>query len=367
MTSVTGPLPLLCVAIRTMNDIGWLDPVQPLYLARCGEEGLSLMARNVFSAVLVEEKLPDMSYPEFLQRARKTSADAILIVSSVESSISAARQAFHNGADDYLDEPITPGLVQESIASVQARRLQAQARSDFLALWAHEARNPLTAIQTSAQVLAGGYLGPLNPEQRVELATILRNCGYLADMVDCHMDWARLELQHPACEARAVDWIEQVIEPVLQRPEYRDNAKSMTFRLTGTDIPRVAGNRRLLQIVVNNLVNNAIKYGRDHSEIRLDLSQQGDRVILGIHNTGCPLSRHDIETRLFQPFVRLKPEGSEGVKGTGLGLYLCQRIVRQHGGDLTAHSGPGDQVEFRISLPKASLTLPADESLNDQF
>lgn len=325
------------------------------------------MERDIFSAVLVEEKLPDMSCPEFLQQARKKSANAILIVSSVEPSLSAARQAFHNGADDYLDLPITPGLVQESIANIHAQRHQNRSMSDFLALWAHEARGPLTAIQTSAQVLAGGYLGPLNPEQTGELGIILRNCGYLADMIDCHLDWAQLEWQQQTGENRAVDWIHQVIEPVLQRPEYRDNPKSMTFRLTGIDIPRVAGNTRQLQIVVNNLVNNAIKYGRDHTEIRLDLSRQGDRVILGIHNTGCTLSRHDIETRLFQPFVRLKSKGGEGVKGTGLGLYLCHRIIRQHGGNLTAHSGPGDEVEFRISLPQAPLTLPADESFNDQF
>jgi signal transduction histidine kinase len=103
--------------------------------------------------------------------------------------------------------------------------------------------------------------------------------------------------------------------------------------------------------VVTNLVNNAIKYGRDKTDIIITLRETSGAVRFSVRNEGVGISREDIQTKLFNKFVRLKQKGTEGIKGTGLGLYICRKIVEKHRGSISVESLEGSWVTFTVDLP----------------
>lgn len=321
--------------------------------AHTGAEALSQLARRSFAVLIADMALPDMSGLDFLEKVRAIYPEQALILTATEPSITAARCAFKQGADDFIPKPLNATL-RETVAEIHARNRRARKTPDLMATLAHDVISPVSTIQSSAQALYGGYLGVLTPGQKQELATILRNCSYLEDIIRCHINWAEIELKGGVFKASAIDLRTEVIEPVIERPEYRNNPKSMKIHLTSTPVPPIQADAGLLRIVINNLLNNAIKYGREGSTIHLDLAPSDQSVVFRIQNEGCVISAQDIEHRLFQRFVRLKQKGSEGVKGCGLGLYLCKQIITKHSGQIEARSGQGDTVEFCVTLPTAA-------------
>jgi signal transduction histidine kinase len=116
--------------------------------------------------------------------------------------------------------------------------------------------------------------------------------------------------------------------------------------------PTILGDAGLLRIATNNLLNNAIKYGTPGSDVRVGVALRDDWALLTVHNIGPGISAKDVEHRLFKRFERLKQKGTEGVKGSGLGLYICKQIVERHGGEISVISDAESYVEFRIALKR---------------
>lgn len=255
----------------------------------------------------------------------------------------------------WLRQPVTPvelKLALEAVLHFAGKRRKSAPFLDQKALFAHEFRSPLAAIRMSVDTLGKGYYGELLPAQHEAFARIERNCGYLEDTLDCVEDLHEIETRPIVAGGKRVDSVElgaDVVAPILARPEYRDNDKGMSFSLAASEPLRVVGEARLLAIVVNNLINNALKYGRAGSEIAVRIDRVGERARLSVRNEGIGIPAADMK-RLFTRFGRLKQPGSEGIKGSGLGLYLCRRIVSLLGGSIDARSAEGEYAEFVVSL-----------------
>ena len=115
----------------------------------------------------------------------------------------------------------------------------------------------------------------------------------------------------------------------------------------------VLGDPMRLEIVMGNLVDNAIKYSPAGGDVTAQVSAVGGLAILSVRDQGIGIAAEDM-SRLFVRFSRLAPFGE--VPGTGLGLYLARELARLHGGDIVAVSKPGKGSEFTLSLPLESGT-----------
>jgi signal transduction histidine kinase len=142
---------------------------------------------------------------------------------------------------------------------------------------------------------------------------------------------------------------------VLDIPEHSENMKHMDIVTRFEASPMVYGDPNLLRIVITNLVNNAIKYGKNGTEIEIKLREEEGNFLFSIHNEGVGISRDDIDNRLFKKFSRLRQTGTEGVKGSGLGLYICKKIVEKHNGKIWVESEPGRGATFYFTLPKSTV------------
>ena len=108
--------------------------------------------------------------------------------------------------------------------------------------------------------------------------------------------------------------------------------------------------------MVTNLITNAIKYGRENGTIKIRLEERDRDVLVSFWNEGVGMTREQIDEKLFRKHSRLKQKGTEGVKGNGLGLFICKNIIEKHQGRIWAESEPGQWADFKFTLPRK----PAD-------
>ncbi len=230
---------------------------------------------------------------------------------------------------------------------------------DLMAIVSHELKSPLATVQTTAATLHRGYFGKLDPEQEKVVETILRNCEYLEDTIRTYIDLSKMELDGLSAFKERLPFASTVLAEALGMPGVKDNLRRMPIVTEFEGDPVIEGDPALLKIVVGNLVNNAIKYGYEGTPVRLRLARKGGEVVFSVRNEGVGISEEDIANRLFKRFERLKQKGTGGVKGSGLGLYICKSIVDKHQGRIWAESEPGQWVEFFVALPAAAAAAPA--------
>jgi signal transduction histidine kinase len=223
----------------------------------------------------------------------------------------------------------------------------------FLASVAHDLRNPLSALRTSAAV--GAREDPLPPPDQIRktLAIIGRQVRYLDRMVGDLLDAARIEagrldLHWERRDARllAQETIELYASGAVQPLSLSTADEELLIRC---DPVRIAQ-------VLNNLISNAIKYSPPSGAIDVEVRRANRSVMLAVTDQGIGIAAQDAP-RIFEPFWRTD-QAPRVATGVGLGLSVSRRIVEAHGGRIEVESRPGRGSSFRVFLPEAPSEDP---------
>jgi len=329
--------------------------------ASSGDEGLAMAMAKDYDIVVTDLKMPGLGGMDVLKALRKDRPRTTVIIFTGYSSVETAREALKAGAFDYVPKPFTPEELRSVVANaIEARRNAAGAKMlDLMAIVSHELKSPLAAVQTTATTLHRGYFGKLEPEQQKIVETIIRNCAYLEDIIRSYIDLSKMELDGLAAFKERVPFASAVVAEVLAMPGVRDNIRKMPIETELEGDPVMDGDPALLKILAGNMVNNAIKYGTEGTPVRIRLETKDGELIFSVRNEGVGIP-DEARGRLFRRFERLRQKGTEGVKGSGLGLYICKTIVDKHKGRIWVGGEPGHWVEFSVALPAGSSeTAPA--------
>ncbi len=233
-------------------------------------------------------------------------------------------------------------LEQTNLKLVELDRL----KSDLVNVVAHDFRAPLSGVLGYAELLEWKPDAPI--EERVENAqAIIRAATHMAALVDKTLRTTRLETGHFPFEFGVVD-LSAVIHGLLSRLP-GDPRHPLTVEVPEDPLPCWADRDRIAE-VVENLVSNASKYSPDGGPIRITATVDGEMVTVAVTDRGIGIGSADL-TRLFRPFSRVRTARTAEIEGSGLGLYICDRIVRGHGGRLWVESLPGEGSVFSFSLP----------------
>jgi signal transduction histidine kinase len=292
--------------------------------AYSAEEGLEKLEQSSYDLILSDLMMPGMGGMEFLRIIKEKKINVTVVIFTGYATAETARKALKMGAFDYIPKPFTPDEFREVVRNALESQKQNSDTPmlDLMAIVSHELKSPVSVVHTTAETLHGGYLGDLEPQQQEIVEKIIRNVNYLEDIIRTYLDLSKMELDNMESFTQEIDLVTDVINPVLEIPEYRDNYRGMRLVTDFAPVPRISADPNLLKIVVTNLVNNAIKYGRDKTDIIITLRESAGAVRFSVRNEGVGISRDDIQTKLFNKFVRLKQKGTEGIKGTGLGSHL---------------------------------------------
>jgi PAS domain S-box-containing protein len=231
-------------------------------------------------------------------------------------------------------------------------RLEGHRKDEFLAMLAHELRNPLAPISAAADLLAMG-----NPDQaRVARtsAIITRQVGHMTSLVDDLLDVSRVTrglvtLEHDPVEIKTAiaDAVEQV-RPLVEARGHRLEVQLAPEQAV------VTGDRKRLVQVLANLLGNAAKYTPEGGKIALHMEVEDGRVVLCVIDNGIGMTA-DVRHGAFELFTQAERTPDRAQGGLGIGLALVKSIVELHGGMVTAHSdGPGQGSKFVVMLPRSA-------------
>ncbi len=222
---------------------------------------------------------------------------------------------------------------------------------EMLSFISHELKNPLVVLKGYSSLFLKGDLGELIVPQHEALLAMDRNVDAIQEMISNYMDLSRIERGELRPDIRQLDLVEDVIKPVMQ--EYRETVEkaSAGIRIEGVEDPvKLSGDPVLIKSVLGNLISNAVKYGREGSDIIVNVEDQSGIVKLSVYNEGKGIPDKDLKN-IFERFTRLKDEEVRSKKGSGLGLYIVKNIVEMHGGDVWAESKEGAWAKITVTLP----------------
>ncbi len=229
-----------------------------------------------------------------------------------------------------------------------------QMKRDFLNLAAHELRGPLTVARGYLSMVEEGAMGPLDQADVHDiLPVIMGKLAQMNQLINEMLETARLEDRKPELAVSLVD-LRDIVRSVVADAEAQSGAVGrVQMRLEERPL-LVAVDAARITTVVNNLVDNALKYSPEGGEVLVETAADGARQVatVTVTDSGLGIDMADMP-RLFQRFGRILTRENGSIAGTGLGLFLSQELARLHGGEIVAESEAGVGSRFTLSLPLA--------------
>ena len=225
-----------------------------------------------------------------------------------------------------------------------------EVRRDFVANVSHELKTPITSIKGFVETLREGALE--NPQEAMRfLEIIARHADRLNAIVDDLLSLSRLEEDN---EKRRLFFENTYLRPVLTSSvellKIKAEKKNITIDLICDEHISAKINSALIEQAVFNLIDNAIKYSSDNSNIKISVQKQANEILISVSDQGCGIERPHL-SRIFERFYVVDKSRSRKVGGTGLGLSIVKHISQVHGGSITVESKINEGSIFTIHLP----------------
>jgi two-component system phosphate regulon sensor histidine kinase PhoR len=236
-----------------------------------------------------------------------------------------------------------------AVRDVTEERALETMRSDFVATASHELRTPMTSISGAALTLLRRS-AELSPERRdAFLEMIVSESERLSRIVDqillaSRIEAGSVEVVHQACDAA------EIVESVVAATRHRAPEGVRLRFENDRELPDVDCDPDRLRQVLVNVIDNAIKFSPDGGEVRVELEPVGDALRFAVHDEGLGFDQNAAE-RIFERFHRLDPHQTQGIGGTGLGLYISRELVHRMGGRIWAEAERGAGASFYFELP----------------
>ncbi|MEI6310184.1 MAG: ATP-binding protein, partial [bacterium] len=240
------------------------------------------------------------------------------------------------------------GTFQDITERKQLEERIRQVRSDLLFAVSHDLKSPLQALNQSQEMLSALQPGEGLARFQEYSEIWRRNLQRLERMINNLLDSQRGEEGRFPLLLAPCDAAQLVKSAVVDSQGYALSS-AVSFDLKLQPVPQGSCDEEALARVVENLLTNAVKFSQKGGKVEIRLGMEGDTIQLEVEDWGCGIAKTEQE-KLFQPFQRGRSAQQKRIPGTGLGLYVCRRIVEEHGGSisLTSEEGKGTTVIVRL-------------------
>jgi signal transduction histidine kinase len=307
-----------------------------------------------------------MSGLEILTELTRQNRGVLSIMITAYATFETAVQFTKLGGYDFLAKPFSPDELRyavrkatvQFIVSKEARRLadeKRQIRFNFISVLAHELKAPLNAIE--------GYLKILQmdePDERRQMIdrSLIRLDGMKKLIFDL-LDLTRIESGQKQRTFTTVD-VSALAKSTVELFTAEAAARGITMHVEPGETVEMVADASELEIVLNNLVSNAVKYNRDNGSVRVSVGRGPEGVEISVTDTGIGLTPEEA-AKLFTEFVRIKNEDTIKVIGSGLGLSTVRKLAQLYGGDANVESVKGEGSTFTVTLHDAGPAPAAGE------
>ncbi|MCU0256178.1 MAG: HAMP domain-containing histidine kinase [Vicinamibacterales bacterium] len=328
-----------------------------------GRDGIARVQQWQPQLLLVDLKMPGMDGLQVIARVREVAPEVVIAVITGFATISTAVDAMKAGAYDFLPKPFTPDELRLivnrgherwrlAMESARLRREKAEAERRFITFVSHQLKSPGVAAKQYLDVLLFASTEEIGPKTREWLT---RAQARLDEMITLIHDWlevARLDQGGPGAPDAVTD-LGEVVTRVAEGFLAEAGAATVTLDVVASGGPVPArGEASRLATVVRHLLANAIKFNRVGGRVTVRAACEGDTATLAVSDTGIGIPEAALPS-IFDDFYRVKTEQTRDLRGSGLGLSICRRIVSALGGTITVDSRPGEGSTFVVRLPRA--------------
>jgi signal transduction histidine kinase len=405
LSGVTAPRSLIDILIvddesRNLDALEAIlsHPNYRLLRATSGDEALRVLLKHDVAAIVLDIRMPGLNGVELAQLIKSNkrfSEVPIVLLTAYLMDDRDVIAGYDVGAVDYLTKPVNPAVLRHKIAgfaelfrktralaelnatleervsertaelaaSEAALRESVRQKDEFLAVLAHELRNPLAPLRMGLDLLLRAE-PPLAAHGHT-LTVMNRQLEHMVRLIDDLLDVARVNSGTLELKREPIDlgkYVERALE--ANRPFFEKRKQSVSVRTT-PGIAVLADPTRVVQ-VVGNLLHNGSKFTPEGGSIVLEVTRDAERAVVRVIDSGIGIAPERL-SQVFEMFVRF--DGSErGVStGLGIGLALARRLAQMHGGNLTVESaGLGQGSTFELSLPVEATQAAAPPSVRPQ-
>jgi signal transduction histidine kinase len=312
---------------------------------------------DLFGIIVIYSTQPDAFDPAEVALLSELSSDLAYGIASLRSQAERERTEVELARyRDHLEELVEERtaelerLNKDLIVAKEAAEAADHIKSAFLATMSHELRTPLNSIIGFTGILLKGLAGPLNPEQEKQLGFVQTSARHLLELINDILDISKIEVGQLTLFSEKFELIPS-LEKVIQLITPIATEKHLQVRaLFDPTIGEVFNDRRRLEQILVNLLNNAIKFS-DQGQIELICQAKADQIVLSIRDSGIGIKPEQLE-KIFKPFGQLDTSLSRKHEGSGLGLSISKKLVEMMGGSLTLKSEWGVGSTFIITLPR---------------
>lgn len=223
-------------------------------------------------------------------------------------------------------------------------------KTEFIALASHQLRTPLTGLRWAIHALLEGQAGTVTSEQRTILTRSLDRAEAMMGLVGELLDVARIEDEGYHLVKEKVNVGEAVELSVDQFKEAASRRDISLVVSVEEDIPELSLDKNKLNIAIANIIDNAVKYTRPGGSVNVRVYKADTWVVISITDTGIGIPKTDVY-RTFSKFFRSSNAIAMHTRGSGLGLYIVDKIIRKHSGTVEVQSEEGKGTTFTIKLP----------------
>jgi signal transduction histidine kinase len=353
--------------------------------ARSGPEALEALLKYDVALAIVDVQMPEMDgfeLAELMRGNERTGRVPIIFLTAGTADRQRRFRGYEAGAVDFLHKPIEPDILrskaqvfyelylQRRQIARQRDELKAYAsaleeadrrKDEFLAVLAHELRNPLTPIRYGLDMMR---LSP-GKQMPVELQTMMdRQLTHLVRLIDDLLDVSRvsrgkIDLRKEPLALQAA--LQAALE--ASRPLIDSHNHTLYLEIPEEPLPLFADLTRISQ-VISNLLNNAAKYTPDGGEIYVKAHEENGQAVVSVSDNGVGIP-HDMQARVFDLFTQVEGGIKRSRGGLGIGLALAKQLVELHHGTLTVSSdgdGKGSTFEVHLPLQHSLPDSPAEEN-----
>lgn len=376
MTSALSPVHFLLVDDLEENLLSLEALLQRegivLLKARSGDQALELLLQHDVALALLDVQMPGMNgfeLAEFMRGNERTRHIPIIFVTAGTADAQRRFRGYEAGAVDFIQKPIEADVLrskanvffdlhrQRQTLAAQRDELQAASRAllsadqrkdEFLAVLAHELRNPVAAIKAGLFVLKKRE----GTEQAVAIREqIDRQLTHLTRLVDDLLDVSRISEGKISLKKEQVE-LSEIVQSAIEasQPNLDDGGHAFTVDMPAEPIRLEADLVRMAQ-VLTNLLNNAAKYTPPGGNIALRAIRDDDHVQIEVRDDGMGIPP-DMQSRIFQKFEQVEAHRGNANGGLGIGLSLVRQLVELHRGSIAvASAGEGAGSTFTVRVP----------------
>ncbi len=323
-----------------------------------GEEGEKLYAENDADCVIVDYRLPDIDGLEVLRRLTQRGKPVPAVMLTGEGNETIAVIAMKIGSQDYLPKRVlTAQALKRTVEHTVERALLKQRieayRQDlersnqdlerFANVVAHDLKSPLRAISQHLQIVEQHHHDQLDDRSLKSIAFAVEGAERMRRLIDALLEFSRIGFEKRS--SAPVD-CNQMLENVKSNLAAHIGEKNAV--ITSDPLPVLVADGVQIMQLLQNLIGNALKFCRERPRIHVSARRAGNRWEFSVRDNGIGIPYAGRE-KIFTIFKRL--HGETEYDGHGIGLAICERVVKNHGGNISVASEPGKGSTFTFTLP----------------